>query len=34
MESKFEKAMRNISEAPSMTGNHPDVGDKWDEKGR
>lgn len=34
MESKFERAMRNISEAPSMTGNHYDVGDKWDNKNK
>lgn len=34
MESKFERAMRNISEAPSMTGNHYDVGDKWESKNK
>ena len=34
MESKFERAMRNISEAPSMAGNHYDVGDKWDNKNK
>lgn len=34
MESKFERAMRSISEAPSMAGNHEDVGDKWESKNK